>query len=510
MKKEFLKIKTALISVYDKEGIVDFCKELERLKIKMISTGKTAQILKNSGIKATEIKDYTEFPEILEGRVKTLHSKIFGGVLARKEKIGDLKSLKSLGIETIDMVVVNLYPFKEKSAVLKDLKEILEFIDIGGPSLLRAGAKNFLSVCVVPSREFYREVIRELKENKGKVSLLLRKRLAKEVFKITTLYDYQIFKFFSEEKEFTQDLLLHLKRGLKLRYGENPHQKAYLYTYPEKEKLIEKLQGKELSFNNFLDIKAVLNIFKDFKESCCVIMKHNSPCGLACDKDLKKAFLKAYLADSISAFGGIVGFNRRVTEQIAKEILKTGFKEIILAPFFTKKALKVFSKKKRLIVCKINLNLKSDNLDFREIELGFLVQEKDTKIIDKKNLKIVTSSKPSKETLEDLIFAFKVVKYLKSNAICIAKDKRTLGVCGGQPSRIDAVKIAIQKAGDCKGAVLASDGFFPQPDSIQEAFKAKIKAIVQPGGSIKDREVIEACNKYKISMVFTGIRHFLH
>ncbi len=509
--REFLKIKTALVSVYDKEEIVWFCKELEKLKIKIISTGKTAQVLKNSQIKTIEVKDYTGFPEILGGRLKTLHPKIFGGILARKEKKEDLKSLKSLGIETIDMVVTNLYPFKEKLKELKDFKEILEFIDIGGVSLLRAGAKNFLNVCVVPSKEFYKEVIRELKENKGKVSLLLRKRLAKEVFKITSLYDYEIFKFFSEEKKFTQDLLLHLKRDLKLRYGENPHQKAYLYKFLDSEReLIEKLQGKDLSFNNFLDIQAVLNIFKDFKESCCVIVKHNSPCGLACDKDLKKAFLKAYSGDPISAFGGIIGFNRRVTERVAKEILKTGFKEIILAPSFTRKALEIFSQRKRLIVCKINLKFKSDNLDFRRTDLGFLVQERDSKVIDKKNLKMPTILKPSKKTLEDLIFAFKVVKHLKSNAICIAKDKRTLGVCGGQPSRIDAVKIAIQKAGDCKGAVLASDGFFPKPDSIEEAFKAKIKAIIQPGGSIKDEEVIKACNKYKIPMVFTQIRHFLH
>ncbi len=507
--QKLLKISRAIISVYDKEGVVDFCKVLARYKIDIISTGSTARLLKSADIPVQEVKDYIDFPEILEGRVKTLHPRIHAGILARKDKRSDLSTLKRLNIKPIDMIVVNLYPFQEKRKVLRNIKEILEFIDIGGPTLLRAGAKNFLNVCAVPDKKFYSEVAKELRRYKGRISLRLRKTLAGEVFKRTSLYDYAIHNFLSGDQK--EEIMFCFEKKETLRYGENPHQKGYFYSYGGGVLGgLDKLQGKPLSYNNFLDISSGLRILEDFKEPCCVVIKHTNPCGLALDDNLEKAYIKAYKTDEISSFGGIVGFNRRVDKSTARRIVESGFREIVFSVDFTKGALKVFSSKKNLIVCKVKVKYLGERGDYRFIKGGLLVQDRD-KIIYKRNLlEFPTRKKPSPRLLEELLFAFKVVKHLKSNAICISKGYRTLGLGMGLPSRIDAVKLAIKKAGDCRGAVLASDGFFPYPDSIEVSFKAGIKAIIQPGGSIRDKDIISACNKYKIPMVFTHIRHFLH
>ena len=515
MFKDYIPIKVALVSVYDKENIVDFCSFLRSWGVKILSTGKTASLLRQAGIACQEIQEFTQFPEILEGRVKTLHPKVFAGVLAKRDR-KSLDVLKKIGSLPIDMVVVNFYPFWEKTKELKELDRLVEFIDIGGPSLVRAGSKNFLNVCVVADKKFYPLVKEEMSKNRGKVSFKLRKRLAIESFKICTIYNYHIFRYLDtldRKKDFSDYILLGLNKECVLRYGENPHQKGYLYFFdtPVLGDRIQQYQGKQLSFNNILDIDRGIQILKEFKQSCCVIVKHNNPCGVCESASLLESYEKAYRTDPISSFGSIVGFNKRVDEKLAQVILDSGFREIVFAPSFTKKALRVFFKKKNLIVCKVKLRFKDYNFDMKKIEGGVLLQEKDKILFFKNLIKIPTKLKPSsKKVWEDLIFGFKVVKHLKSNAICIVRDKTTLGLAGGEPSRIGAVKLAIQKAGDCKGAILASDAFFPYPDSIEEAHKAGIKYIIQPGGSIRDKEVVSLCDKYGMSLILTGVRHFLH
>lgn len=522
-----IKVKTALISVYNKEGVVELAKCLAKHNVEILSTGGTAKLLKEKGIKVTEVSDYTGFPEMLSGRVKTLHPKIHAGILARRDNKEDMKKLQEFKIKPIDMVVINLYPFDEVIKGDISLEEAIEFIDIGGPTMIRAAAKNYKFVVVVSSPLQYETVIKELDKNGG-ISRNTSYRLARDVFYLTSYYDSQIVNYlekFSEAKlEFPEKIVLLLKKVSDLRYGENPHQKAAFYHdlgWQEKFSLnnAEQLHGKELSFNNWLDLDAALGCVIEFDKPAVSIIKHNNPCGVAVAGNLKDAFLKAYECDPISAFGSIVGLNREVDEITAGALLIADFLECVIAPNYEDKALKMLKKKKNLRVMKLQPfpDVSTHNaFDFKRIRAGFLIQEWDRDEVTEKELRIVTKKKPQDMELKALLFAWKVVKNVKSNAIVLAKNLgkniyATVGIGAGQMSRVDSVIIACRKAEDkAKGSVLASDAFFPKEDSIEVACKNGIKAIIQPGGSIRDEEVIKKADEFGISMVFTDIRHFRH
>jgi len=519
------KIRTALVSVWDKTGIVGFVRELSGMGVEIISTGGTSRLLKEAQIPVKEVSDYTGAEEMIGGRVKTLHPKIHAGILALRENPEQMREIEEKGIKPIDMVVVNFYPFLEvikKEGIL--FEETLESIDIGGPCMLRAGAKNFKNVAVISSPEQYPSVIEELKNNKGYLSEETCLRLALRAFEVTSFYDAAIAEYFARRAQvrFPSILNLSFEKVLDLRYGENPHQKAAFYrrwsacrgTLP----LAEKLGGKEVSFNNLLDFEAALKIAREMDEPFVVVIKHNNPCGAAEGESLAQACQKAFEGDPVSAFGSIVGLNREVDVETASVITAPdNFVEGIIAPGYTQDALKMLKERqpwgKRLIILKVDPFKYKEELEFdiRRIKGGLLVQEEDKEIYLREDLKTVTKRHPTHKEMEDLNFAWKVCKYVKSNAILIAKDKMVVGVGAGQMSRIDAALIAIRKAGErCEGAVLASDAFFPFPDVVEEAAKAGITAIIQPGGSIRDKKVIEVSEKYNIAMVFTGMRHFLH
>jgi len=518
------KVKRALISVSNKEGIIDFTKGLEKLGIEIISTGGTAKLLAENEVKVKLISGLTNFPEILDGRVKTLHPLIFGGILAKRNDPAHKKEINEQQIGLIDLVVVNLYPFQntisKKEGV--NLEEAIENIDIGGPSLLRAAAKNYQDVAVVINPKDYLVILEELKKNHGEISLKTKERLAVEVFEHTSFYDGIIAqclrkKLIKEANFFSPTLNLIGEKVSDLRYGENPHQPASFY----KEILIEEanlgnaiqLGGKELSFNNLVDLNAALEIVKDFKEPTVVFIKHTNPCGLASASTIEEAYQKGYKGDPLSAYGSIIGLNKVVGIQLADLINETTFVEAIIAPDFEEEALDILRQKKNRRLIKVgDLDKRNPSLkDIKKIIGGFLVQELDLKDLNLNDLKIVTKRKPTKEELEKLLFAWKVVKHIKSNAIVLTKDKQIVGVGAGQMSRIDAVKIAISKSGGrSRGSYLASDAFFPFRDGVDEAAKAGITAIIQPGGSKRDEEVIMAANENNIAMVFTGIRCFKH
>ncbi len=517
------KIKRALISVSDKEGIVDFAKGLEKLEIEIISTGGTARLLKDAQIKVKLISEVTNFPEILDGRVKTLHPLIFGGILAQSDNPIHQKQLAAQQIKTIGLVVVNLYPF-QKTISKKEvsLEEVIENIDIGGPSLLRAAAKNYQDVTVAINPQDYPVILEEIKKNNGEISLDTKKKLAVKVFEHTSFYDGIISQYLRknltrESIPFPQTLNLIGEKVSNLRYGENPHQSASFY----KEILVKEanlgdavqLGGKELSFNNLVDLGAVLEMVKDFTEPTVVFVKHTNPCGLASAKTIQEAYQKAYEGDPLSAYGSIIGINRVVGVKLANLINETTFVEAILAPDFEDKALNILRQKKSRRLIKVG-DLKNRDIqlkDVKKIPGGFLVQDRNLKNIEIEDLKVVTNKKPNQEELEELLFAWKAAKHVKSNAIVLTKDKRTVGIGAGQMSRVDAVIIAIRKSeGRSKGSCLASDAFFPFRDSINEAAKAGVTAIIQPGGSKRDEEVIEAANEHNLSMVFTGVRCFKH
>ncbi|WP_461829476.1 bifunctional phosphoribosylaminoimidazolecarboxamide formyltransferase/IMP cyclohydrolase [Aquifex sp.] len=504
----------AVISVYRKEGIEKLAKALEELGYEIISTGGTARYLKEKGIKVKEVSEITEFPEILEGRVKTLHPKVHGGILFRDWVERDKEEIKKLGIEPIDVVVVNLYPFEEKLKEGLEDKELMEFIDIGGPTLIRAAAKNFFRVLVLVDPEDYDWVIEKLKKNN--LTLQDRAYLAWKAFSHTAYYDgviSQAFKRLYSIDTFNKEEALPLKLSKKLRYGENPHQRGYLYLNPVEELGIsrsEVLQGKEMSFNNYLDSDSAVRLLLEFpNDKVCVIVKHNNPCGVATGKTTKEAFLRAKEADPVSAFGGIVAFNDVVDLETAKE-LTSMFLEVVIAPDYEPAALEELKKKKNLRVIKF-YGLQY-GFDVKKVSGGFLLQDEDSVLYEK--LEVVTKKEPSDREMADLVFAWKVVKHAKSNAVVIAKNGQTLGIGTGNVSRIDALKCAIKKAQefgfDLKDAVVASEAFFPFRDSIDEMAKVGISAVIQPGGSIRDKEVIEACNEHGIAMVFTGTRHFRH
>jgi len=521
-----LKIKRALISVSDKTGITEFAKILQSLGVEIISTGGTARALKEAGLSVIEMSDYTGYPEMLDGRVKTLHPKIHGGLLSLRDNPAHMKQIQEQAIGLIDMVVVNLYPFEK--TVARDevpLSEAIENIDIGGPSMLRSAAKNYRFVAVVCDTKFYASLASELKKNDGCLAEETLKNLAQEVFRLTSRYDAAISSFLNARWSANDDghaglpdsLNLSFNKVASLRYGENPHQKAALYKSvpgrPDSLISAKQLHGKELSFNNYLDLNAAMMIIGDLKEPAACIIKHNNPTGVAEAKTLVRAYKDAWQTDPLSAFGGIVGLNRRVDAKTAKAILKSGFMECVLAPSYDGEALELLRSKKNLRLLEVVFDSAQGRgeFDLKKIDGGILLQESDIKDLKTTDLKVVTKRKPTKKELCSLLFAWKVVKHVKSNAIVLAHATSTVGIGMGQTSRVDSVFMAIKRAGSrAKGSVLASDAFFPKADNIALAKKAGIAAIMQPGGSVADENVIKACDRAGIAMVFTGFRHFKH
>ena len=515
----------ALISVSDKTGIIEFARELAALGVEIISTGGTYAKLKEASIPAIEISELTGFPECLDGRVKTLHPKVHAGILAMRSNPDHMKQLADLNISTIDLVVVNLYPFK--ATILKEnvtRQEAIENIDIGGPTMLRSAAKNYQDVAVIVDPGDYEKVLNELKEN-GSVSLDTKFYLMQKVFMHTSSYDTMIADYIRKErgdKEFPQTLTLTYEKVQDMRYGENPHQKAAFYREIGKSKgtLADAVQlhGKELSFNNINDTNGALELLKEFGEPTVVACKHGNPCGVGSADNIYDAWKKAYEADKTSIFGGIVVLNRELTLAIAQE-MKDIFLEVIVAPSFEKEALKLLTAKKniRLLELKdIELPQKEDAYDMKKVNGGLIIQTIDNRLLNEEELKVVTDRAPSEKEMEDLLFAWRVVKYVKSNGIALAKNKQTIGIGPGQVNRIWATKQAIEHARELigedatKGAVLASDAFFPFDDCVEAAHQAGITAIIQPGGSVRDADSIKKCNEYGIAMVFTGMRHFRH
>lgn len=513
------RVKTALISVYDKTGIVEFAKLLHRLNVEMISSGGTAALLKKNRVPATEISKLTGFPEMLDGRVKTLHPKIHAGILAKSSKT-HLEELRKHGIKQIDLVVVNLYPFRETAARTKNLGKIIEEIDIGGVALLRAGAKNFERVAVVCHPGQYEAISQELLSSNGVVSNKTRENLAIEAFSLTAGYDSLISNFFWEKfggGKFAENFTPTFEKAFDLRYGENYQQKAALYRDPIKPEpslaFARVLQGKEMSFNNYLDAEAAIECVKEFQKPAACIVKHTNACGAAQAETLEQAFSWAFDSDQKSAFGGIIALNRKCDAQTAGKITSF-FSEVVVAPEFEKEALSILSQKKNLRVIEVK-GLGSEPakpaLDYKKIVGGLLVQERNISKLSNRQLKFATKKKPSKEELESMLFAWRVSKHVKSNAIVVASGTKTIGISGGQTSRVDAVKISLEKAGKrAGGAVLASDGFFPFPDSVEMSARQGISAIIQPGGSMKDHDVIAKADALGIAMVFTGMRNFKH
>jgi phosphoribosylaminoimidazolecarboxamide formyltransferase/IMP cyclohydrolase len=520
-----IKIKRALISVSDKTGIVDFASALHRLGVEILSTGGTAKVLKEAKIPVIEVSDYTGFPEMLEGRVKTLHPKIHAGLLALRGSPEHMRTIKEHKIGLIDMVVVNLYPFEktiQKPNV--SIEEVIENIDIGGPAMLRSAAKNHLSVAVVCNPGRYAEILRELSESAGALSTETLQELGIEVFKVASRYDSVIYDYLKEHilggKQkpaggFIERLNLDFVKVQELRYGENPHQKAAFYRdagvvrgFAE----MKQLWGKELSFNNILDLNSAVNLVKEFELPAAVFIKHNNPCGASEDKDILKAYRQAWACDKISAFGGIVAINREIDLLLAKLIAKSGFLECIICPKFSLEALSVLKDKKNLRLLELpHFMDEPERLDFKRVSGGLLAQNEDDLTLDENNLKVVTRIKPAQKQMESLIFAWKVAKHVKSNAIILARGRKTVGIGAGQMSRVDSVYIAAKKAGKlAAGSALASDAFFPKEDTIQLAAQFQIQAIIQPGGSIADEAIIKMADKHNIAMVFTGIRHFKH
>lgn len=503
------KIKSALVSVYYKEGLDEIVKILNELGVRIISTGGTYSYIKGLGIEAETVESLTTYPSILGGRVKTLHPLVFGGILARRDNAEDAGQMKSYNIPEIDLVIVDLYPFEETVARSTVEEEIIEKIDIGGVSLLRAAAKNFNDVLVVSSRSQYGRLASLLKEKGGNTSIEERKFFAAEAFKVTSGYDTAIFRYFNREANLTA-FRESFDSFMPLRYGENPHQKGVFFG--DFEMMFDKIHGKEISFNNLLDVDSAIGLIDEFAETTFAIIKHNNACGVATRDNLLDAWKDALACDPVSAFGGIIVTNRLVDEVTATEIDNLFF-EIIIAPGYSDNALEILKRKKNRIIL---LRKSSDVSPFvyRSVLNGVLWQERDMHTEDITDMKPVTGRVPDSREYEDLVFANKIVKHTKSNAIVLARNKQLCASGTGQTSRVDALRQAVEKAGmfgfDLKGAVMASDAFFPFPDSVEIAHKAGITAVVQPGGSVRDQESIDFCNKHGMAMVFTGVRHFKH
>jgi phosphoribosylaminoimidazolecarboxamide formyltransferase/IMP cyclohydrolase len=515
----------ALISVSDKTGIVEFAKELTDIGIEIISTGGTYSKLKEAGIPAMEISELTGFPECLDGRVKTLHPIVHAGILAMRSKPEHRKQLADLNIETIDVVVVNLYPFK--ATILKDgvtREEAVENIDIGGPTMLRSAAKNYQDVAVVVDPRDYAQVLSELKEKK-EVSLETKFYLMQKVFMHTSNYDTMIADYLKKErcdKELPETLTMTFEKVQDMRYGENPHQKAAFYREVSKKKGsitdAVQLNGKELSFNNINDTNGALELLKEFTEPTVVACKHGNPCGVGSSDTILDAWVKAFAADKVSIYGGIVVVNREVTLALAEE-MKNVFLEVIVAPSYEKAALELLQTKKNVRVLELkDIDVPQDEnaYDLKKVNGGLIVQTIDSKLLEESELKVVTDRVPTEKEMEDMIFAWKVAKFVKSNGIALAKDKQSIGIGPGQVNRVWATIQSIEHAAELisedatKGAVLASDAFFPFDDCVEAAHSAGITAIIQPGGSIRDEDSIKKCNEYGIAMVFTNMRHFKH
>ena len=505
--------KRALISVSNKDGIIDFARGLEKLGYEIISTGGTFKALREAGVKVVQVADVTGFPEILDGRVKTLHPRIHGGILAMRTP-QHLQQLAEHNIDTIDLVAVNLYPFRETvSKPGASLEEAIENIDIGGPSMVRSAAKNHRDVIVVVNPPRYPDILAALEE-KGDIDQDMRMDLALEAFSHTAAYDSMISAYLAGVRQHTFPGLYVLggEKVYDLRYGENPHQQASFYRtmtpglgLPD----ARQLNGKELSYNNIVDTEAAWALIQEFTEPACTIIKHTNPCGTAVAATLEEAYQRAFAGDPVSAYGGIIAFNRKVDAATARRAAEP-FMEVVIAPDYDAEALQIFQGKKNLRVLQLAL-AKPEPLQVRTVAGGFVVQETDHYPLDFSHLHVVTELTPAPEQLKELEFAWKVVKHVKSNAIVVTNQGMTLGVGAGQMNRVGAARIALEQAGEkCRGAVLASDAFFPFGDTVEEAARYGIKAIVQPGGSIRDDESIAACNRLGIAMVFTGVRHFKH
>jgi phosphoribosylaminoimidazolecarboxamide formyltransferase/IMP cyclohydrolase len=544
---ELRKIRRALISVSDKTGIIEFAEELNRFGVKIISTGGTAKTLRENKIDVTEVSEVTGFPEMMNGRVKTLHPKIHGAFLGLRDDAEHLEAMKTHHIEPIDLVVVNLYPFErtiENDAV--SLEEAVEQIDIGGPAMIRSASKNWRDVAVLTDARLYETVLEEMQETGGSLSLETRRRLATLAYTRTASYDLAISSYLAaqlsiedldflkpfnplgnlsfietgaEENEDDSGLddyvSIELAKVTDLRYGENPHQRAALYETGESGGIAraEQLHGKEMSFNNYLDAEAAWRLISDFDELACAIIKHTNPSGVGTGANCAEAYRRALATDPVSAFGGIVAFNRTVDAPVAESVNEI-FTEVVVAPEFDREALEIFKKKKNLRVLRVKKSTAENALEYRTISGGMLVQNLDDLKITAEDLKIVTEKKPTEEQIRALLFAWKVCKHVKSNAIVFANARQTVGVGAGQMNRVDSIRIAAMRAGRTElrleNSVLASDAFFPFRDNIDEAAKLGVAAIIQPGGSVKDAEVIQAANEHQLAMVLTGARHFKH
>jgi phosphoribosylaminoimidazolecarboxamide formyltransferase/IMP cyclohydrolase len=504
-----IKIKSALISVYNKDGILELAGLLESFGIQIISTGGTFDFLTQNNIHALSVESISSYPSILGGRVKTLHPKIFGGILWRRDQLSDVDDVEKYEIPSVDMVVVDLYPFEKTVATTNDQDEIIEKIDIGGISLIRAAAKNFSHVMVVPSAADYQSLMEILRNNCGYTSLQERKYFAAKAFEISSHYDTQIFNYFNQFANldvFKQSVSI----SRSLRYGENPHQKATFFG--DLEQVFIQLHGKELSYNNLVDIDAAINLIKEFSDPTVAIIKHTNPCGIASRSTLKQAYIDALACDPVSAYGGIIIANQQIQSDTAAEIDKLFF-EILIADDFSPDALeRLKSKKNRILLQKKSYDF-SNGL-FKSSLNGVLFQERDLKTENENDFQYVTDKRPDKEEINELVFANKIVKHLKSNTIVLVKNHQLIGSGMGQTSRVDALKQAILKANtfgfDTAGSVMASDAFFPFADSVEIAHNAGVKAVIQPGGSVRDSDSVKFCNSHNIAMIFTGIRHFKH
>ena len=519
------KVSRALISVSDKNGIVDLARALQELNIELLSTGGTFRLLKENNISVIEVSDYTNFPEMMDGRVKTLHPKVHGGILGRRGV--DDAVMEEHSIKPIDMVIVNLYPF---ASTVSDpnctLSDAIENIDIGGPTMVRSAAKNHKDVAVLVNNNDYSEVVRELKENQGQLKYQTRYELMVKAFEHTAGYDGMIANHFGARgtdntaRDFSDTFNMQYFKTQEMRYGENPHQKAAFYTEANPTEAgvatAKQLQGKELSFNNIADTDAALECVKQFDEPACVIVKHANPCGVAVAADIGAAYKLAFATDPESAFGGIIAFNRELDRKTARAICEKQFVEVIIAPTISADASAVIEEKKniRLLACGMWNSHQPTDFDYKRVNGGLLIQDKDNGMVCESDLKIVSKRIPTSSEMSDMLFAWKVAKMVKSNAIIYAKNNQTIGVGAGQMSRINSARIAGIKAEhaglDVAGAVMASDAFFPFRDGIDNAGEAGLSCIIQPGGSMRDDEVIAAANDHGMSMVFTGMRHFKH
>ena len=519
------KVSRALISVSDKNGIVDFARALQELNIELLSTGGTFRLLKEHNISVTEVSDYTNFPEMMDGRVKTLHPKVHGGILGRRGV--DDEVMEEHSIKPIDMVVVNLYPFASTvSDPTCTLPDAIENIDIGGPTMVRSAAKNHKDVAVLVNNNNYAEVVEELKKNQGQLKYQTRYELMVKAFEHTAGYDGMIANHFGARgtdntaRDFSNTFNMQYFKTQEMRYGENPHQKAAFYTEASPTEAsvatAKQLQGKELSFNNIADTDAALECVKQFDEPACVIVKHANPCGVAVASDIGAAYELAFATDPESAFGGIIAFNRELDSKTARAICEKQFVEVIIAPTVSADASAVVAEKKnvRLLACGMWDSQRPNDFDYKRVNGGLLIQDRDNGMVCERDLKVVSKRIPTSSEMSDMLFAWKVAKMVKSNAIIYAKNNQTIGVGAGQMSRINSARIAGIKAEhaglDVVGAVMASDAFFPFRDGIDNAGKAGISCIIQPGGSMRDDEVITAANEHGMAMVFTGMRHFRH